>query len=96
MLTDVDVALNASVIRNDNGTVLNSARDPWFYNGFVPLFETHYFNVSLSTLNHQCGITGKAATTGNGWVRVIATKEAALITIWSKNLNMPAPIGSRC
>lgn len=91
MLTDVSLTLDVQVRSNSNGASLNTGTDSYAYNGVVPLFEHKDLVATISTLNHTCGITGKARLHGNGGVRVIGNKDGAIITIWRKNIDASAP-----
>jgi hypothetical protein len=91
MLTDVSLTLDVEVRSNSNGASLNNGSDSFAYNGVVPLFEHKDLVATISTLNHTCGITGKARLHGNGGVRVIGNKDGAIITIWRKNVDASAP-----
>jgi hypothetical protein len=91
MLTDVSLTLDVQVRSNSDGASLNTGTDSFAYNGVVPLFQHKDLVATISTLNHTCGITGKARLHGNGGVRVIGNKEGAIITIWRKNIDASAP-----
>jgi len=91
MLTDVSLTLDVQVLLNGTGASLNTGSDSFSYNGILPLFEHRDFVATISTLNHTCGITGKARLSGNGGVRVIGNRNGALFTIWSRDINSAAP-----
>lgn len=92
-VNDASANLSIAVVDHTNGSTLNSGGDSYQYTAQLPILTRAAItlNSSIGTLGRNCGITGKSRLVANAATKVLATRDGALITIWSGSLDVSAP-----